>query len=48
MREYVNMILGCKTLPEIPYIDQLIDDNDDYVIDRNKQLSKKFKLFNKF
>ena len=50
IREYVNMILGSKTLPEILYIDELIDDNDDYVIDRNKQLNlrKKLKLFNKF
>lgn len=38
-REYANMLLGCRTLPEIPYVDELIDDNDDYVIDRNKQLS---------
>lgn len=50
IREYVNIILGCKALPEILYIDELIDDNDDYVIDRNKQLNlrKKLKLFNKF
>lgn len=39
LREYANMLLQCRTLPEIPYIDELIDESDDYVIDRNKQIS---------
>jgi len=46
LREYANMLLGCSTLPEIPYVDELIDDNDDYVIDRNKQLSLRKRFSN--
>lgn len=30
---------------EIPYMDELIDDNDDYIIDREKQLSLTKRLF---
>lgn len=38
-KEYANALLCFRTLPEIPYLDELIDDNDDYLIDRDKQLS---------
>lgn len=44
-REYANALLSERTLPEIPYIDELIDDRDDYIIDRRKQLGLFQKLF---
>ena len=47
-REYANMLLGYRTLPEIPYLDELINDNDSYIIDRDKQISIKQKIFKRF
>lgn len=44
-REYANMLLGFRTLPEVPYLDELISDDDSYIIDRNKQLSRVKRLF---
>ena len=38
-REYASKLLSrCRILPDIPYMDELIDDADDYIIDREKQL----------
>lgn len=38
---YANILLKCDNLPLMPYIDELIDENDNYIIDRNKQLNLK-------
>ncbi len=43
-REYANMLLGFRTLPEVPYLDELINDSDNYIIDRIKQISTKKKI----
>jgi hypothetical protein len=46
MQEYAKALVNKdEILPEIPYLDELILDNDDYLIDRNKQLSLVHKLF---
>lgn len=47
-REYANKLLEFRTLPEVPYLDELIDDNDSYLIDRNKQISITKKIFRRF
>jgi len=45
-RPYIERMLDRNTgLPEIPYIDELIDANDDYIFDRNKVLTLFDKLF---
>ena len=33
---------------EVPYMDEVICDSDDYIIDREKQLSLKQKILRKF
>ncbi len=46
MREYANVLVDVKSnIPKIPYIDELIDKADDYVIDRAKQMGIKQKIF---
>lgn len=45
MDEYAKRLIDrTKTIPEIPYLDEFIDDLDDYLIDREKQLSIKEKI----
>lgn len=42
IKQYANELMDKTTsIGEIPYLDELIDPNDKYIIDRNKQLSKK-------
>ena len=39
-RVYANMLVDKgKCIGEIPYLDELINLNDDYIIDRDKQLN---------
>ena len=39
LKKYNYLLLNkLKNIPEIPYLDELIDKNDDYVLDRNKNL----------
>lgn len=39
-KEFANILLDRNNpISDIPYIDELIDNNDDYIIDRKKQLS---------
>lgn len=35
---YANQLLYSENIPIIPYLDEIINDEDDYVIDRRKQL----------
>ena len=49
MKKYAKALVNKKiSLHEIPYLDELIDDNDDYIIDREKQLSLTQKILRKF
>ena len=42
-RKYANILIDRNSkIFNIPYLDELIDENDSFVIDRNKQLSLKF------
>lgn len=44
-REFANILVDrSNPISNIPYLDELIDDKDDYVIDRFKQLSLKSKV----
>lgn len=46
-RKYANILINRNSkIFNIPYLDELIDENDDFVIDRNKQLSLKQKFSN--
>lgn len=46
-REYANILVDrSNMLSDIPYLDELIDDSDDFIIDRNKQLNLRQKLTN--
>lgn len=46
---YAKMLLDKKSaILEIPYMDELIDENDNYIIDREKQLSLKQKILRIF
>ena len=39
-RMYANMLVDRNNpIGKIPYLDELIDQNDDYIYDRDKQLS---------
>lgn len=45
IKEYANILVDkSNPISEIPYLDELIDDNDDYTIDRFKQLPIKHKI----
>lgn len=47
VRKYANVLIDRNgKIFNIPYLDELIDDNDDFVIDRDKQLSLKQKFSN--
>ncbi len=49
MQEYGDILINKKnTIPNIPYLDSLIDDKDDYVIDRLKQLGLKERILKKY
>lgn len=44
---YINTLLNKnEPIPTIPYLDELIDDYDDYIIDRNKQIPFKRLVLN--
>ncbi len=44
---YINALLNKnEPIPTIPYLDELIDDYDDYIIDRNKQIPFKRLVLN--
>lgn len=48
VRQYANVLLDRKNpIGEIPYLDELIDTDDDYVYDREKQLSLVKRLLKK-
>jgi len=43
---YANMLIDRNNpIGEIPYLDELIDSNDDYIYDRDKQLSLVRRVF---
>lgn len=45
VKTYANMLVNKDLkLPIVPYLDELIDSFDDYIIDRNKQVSFKDKI----
>lgn len=45
-RIYANMLVDrSNPIGEIPYLDELIDSNDDYIYDRDKQLSLARRIF---
>ena len=45
-RMYANMLVDrCNPIGEIPYLDELIDSNDNYIYDRDKQLSLARRIF---
>lgn len=47
-RKYANILVDKKSkIPEIPYMDELIDDKDEYIIDREKQFDLKRKILSK-
>lgn len=47
-RKYANILVDKKSkIPEIPYMDELIDNKDEYIIDREKQLDLKRKILSK-
>ena len=49
LREIANILVDKKIpIRDIPYLDEVIDLTDDYIIDRKKILSLKQKLFRKF
>lgn len=46
-RKYANILVDRNSIiSDIPYLDELIDDTDDFIIDRNKQLSLKQRVSN--
>ena len=48
IKEYINVLNDkSKALIEVPYMDEVICDSDDYIIDREKQLSLKQKILRK-
>ena len=45
-RIYANMLVDrSNSIGEIPYLDELIDPNDDYIYDRDKQLGLVRRIF---
>ncbi len=46
--KYAEMLLKSASLPEIPYLNEVINENDNYVIDREKQITFKEKIFRMF
>jgi len=48
IKEYIKVLNDKnKALIEVPYMDEVICDRDDYIIDREKQLSIKQKILRK-
>ena len=49
LMEYANMLVDRSSkIDEVPYMDELINDNDDYIIDREKQIPLKEKILRIF
>ncbi|MBE6144245.1 MAG: hypothetical protein E7169_01580 [Firmicutes bacterium] len=44
-RKYANMLLSSRNIPEVPYLDELISDFDEGIIDRQKQISIVRRIF---